>query len=307
MKKIYLIIIVLLAVSTFVMTRDYSSQAAPIASSEKISVVTSFYPLFFLASEIAGDRANVSNITPAGAEPHDYEPTARDIQLIENSDVLVLNGVHLEAWGERMTGNINPEQTIVVSAAEGLATQDVVEDGEGILDPHVWLNPALAKEMADKIVVAIIAADSANADYYASNARKLSDKLLNLDREYSQGLSSCARKDIVTSHDAFGYMASAYGLNQVSVAGLSPDAEPSPKEIASVAKFAKDNGVKYIFFESLISPKLAETIATEIGAETMVLNPLEGLSEDEIEQGKDYVTEMRVNLANLEKALQCKK
>jgi len=166
---------------------------------------------------------------------------------------------------------------------------------------------ALAKEMADKIAAAIISADSANADYYASNVRKLSDKLLNLDREYSQGLSSCARKDIVTSHDAFGYMASAYGLNQVSVAGLSPDAEPSPKEIASVAKFAKDNGIKYIFFESLISPKLAETIATEIGAETMVLNPLEGLSEDEIEQGKDYVTEMRANLANLEKALQCKK
>lgn len=307
MKRPYLIAILLIAVIILVATRDYMPQTSRSASSEKLSVVTSFYPLFFFASEIGGDRADVSNITPAGAEPHDYEPTAKDIQLIESSEVLVLNGANLEAWGDRMVKNANPEKTIIVIAGEGLATQDVIEDGKKIMDPHVWLSPALAKEMAGKIADAMIMADPGSAEYYSSNAKSLSDRLTGLHEEYSQGLSSCARRDIITSHEAFGYMASAYGLNQVSIAGLSPNAEPSPKDVASVAKFAKENGVRHIFFESLVSPKLAETIAMEVGAETLVLNPLEGLGNDEIEQGEDYITEMRANLFNLEKALQCKK
>jgi len=277
---------------------------APEASS-KPQVVASFYPLYFFASQIAGDKANISNITPAGAEPHDYEPTAQDITKIENSNVLVLNGGGLEAWGNDVKTNVNPAKTIVVTAGEGLTTQEVVEDGEKITDPHVWLSPVLAEQMVDKIESGLAKADPANALYYKSNAESLKSKLGVLDTEYKQGLAVCKEKNIITSHTAFGYLAMTYNLNQVSITGVSPDAEPSPQELAQVAKFAKDNHVKYIFFESLVSPKLSQTIATEIGAQTLVLNPIEGLTSDEIASGKDYFSEMRNNLAHLKTALQC--
>ena len=131
-------------------------------------------------------------------------------------------------------------------------------------------------------------------------------KLDDLDRQYRRGLANCQEKNIVTSHAAFGYLATAYGLNQVSITGLSPDAQPSPRQLADIVKFTRANNVKYIFFESLVSPKLSKTIATEIGAQTMVLNPLEGLTDEEVSQGNNYFTEMENNLANLKTALECK-
>ncbi len=274
-------------------------------STERPQVVTSFYPLYFFASKIAGDKADVFNVTPSGAEPHDYEPTSQDIARIEKGDVLILNGEGLEAWADNIKANIDPNETSIVIAGEGLATQEVVEDGEKITDPHVWLSPALAEQMVDKIRSGFAKADPDNASYYQANADALKLKLATLDAEYKQGLSTCASKNIITSHAAFGYLASTYGLNQVPIAGLSPDAEPSPQELAQVAKFARDNNVKYIFFESLVSPKLSQTIATEVGAQTLVLSPLEGLTDDEITSGKDYFSEMRNNLTNLKTALSC--
>lgn len=282
-----------------------NNNGTPAISSHKPQVVASFYPLYFFASQIAGDKADVTNITPAGAEPHDYEPTAQDIARMETSDVLVLNGGGLEAWGNDVRTNINPAKTIIVTAGEGLTTQEVVEDGEKIVDPHVWLSPVLAEQMVDKIEGALAKTDPTNASYYQSNAEALKSKLGVLDGEYKQGLAVCKEKNIITSHAAFGYLASTYGLNQIPIAGLSPDAEPSPKQLADITKFAKDNHIKYIFFESLVSPKLSQTIAAEVGAQTLVSSPLEGLTNDEIASGKDYFTEMRNNLANLKIALQC--
>lgn len=271
----------------------------------KITIVTSFYPLFFFAHEIAGDKANVINITPAGAEPHDYEPTPQDIVHIEQSDVLVMNGDGLEAWGESIKQNIDPKRTTVVVAGQGLATQQISEGGETMIDPHVWQSPVLAQKMADAIAQAIEHTDPKNGAYYQSNAEALKVTLQNLDETYRQGLAQCAKKDIITSHAAFGYLAAAYGLTQISIAGLSPDAEPSSKQLGDIATFAQAHGVKYIFFESLASPKLSQTIATEIGAQTLVLNPIEGLMSDDIVAGKNYVTEMESNLRNLQMALGC--
>jgi zinc transport system substrate-binding protein len=282
-----------------------NNDGTPATSSRKPQVVASFYPLYFFTSQIAGDKADVTNITPAGAEPHDYEPTAQDVARIENSDVLVLNGGGLEGWVNDIKTNIDPEKTAVVTAGEGLVTQEVVEDGEKIADPHVWLSPVLAKQMVDKIGNALAQADPTNASHYQSNAGGLKSKLEALDSEYRRELAVCKEKNIITSHAAFGYLATTYHLNQVPITGVSPDAEPSPKQLADVAKFAKDNNVKYIFFESLVSPKLSQTIATEVGAQTLVLNPLEGLTGDEIASGKDYFSEMRGNLANLKTALRC--
>ncbi len=281
--------------------------------SDKIQVAASFYPVYFLAQQIAGDKADVFNITPAGAEPHDYEPTAQDMARMENSKMIVINGGGLEAWVDNVNQNFE-HGAIMVVAGEGLFSESKHDknghedsdghDHEGI-DPHIWLNPILAKNMANKILDGFIQIDPINENYYRINAEGLILRLENLDNEYMVGLADCKSKNIITSHSAFGYLAEAYGLNQVSVAGLSPDEEPSVQQLAEVSKFAKDNNVKYIFFESLISPKLSETIATEVGAKMLVLNPIGGLSNEEISQGKDYFTEMENNLANLKTALEC--
>lgn len=274
-------------------------------STERISVVTSFYPLYFFAKEIASESADVYNITPSGAEPHEYEPTSQDIASIERSNLLILNGGGLEAWGESITRNIDPNHTNIIVAGEGLITGTFVEDGKVIADPHIWLSPVLAEEMVDRITQGFMQADPSNEALYLSNAEALKSRLVNLDSLYTQDLAICKEKNIITSHSAFGYLAQAYGLTQVSLAGLSPDVEPSAKELGAIATFAKENDVKYIFFESLTSPKLAETIAKEVGAQTLTLNPIEGLANEDMSSGKDYFTEMEKNLINLKTALQC--
>lgn len=268
-------------------------------------VVASFYPEYFFASKIGGDKAQVVNITPAGAEPHDYTPTPQDIATIESSRMLVING-GVEPWAADIQNDLDSSKTLVVEDGEGLETQKVVEDGENVIDPHIWQSPVLAKQMVDKIAQGYVQVDPTNAQYYAANAETLKSELDQLDTEFQAGLASCAKKDIITSHAAFGYLATTYGLNQVSIAGLSPDAEPSTKELANVTDFAKKNNVQYIFFESLVSPKLSETIAHEVGAQTIVLDPIEGISAEDVASGKNYLTVMRSNLANLRTALECK-
>ncbi len=295
--------LVFVGLLTLIINKKNSSS---ITSPDKIQVSTSFYPLYFFASQIGGDKADIKNVTPAGAEPHDYEPTPNDIASIENSNLLILNGGGLEAWGDDIKKNIDPSHTLVVTAGENLTNQKVVEAGKEIIDPHVWLAPPLASEMVDKIVAGFIQADAKNRDYYKQNAEKLKTELATLDTEYKNGLKSCASKDIVTSHAAFGYLSTIYGLHQVSITGISPDSEPSPKALADISAFAKKNGVKYIFFESLVSPKLSETVAREIGAKTMVLDPIEGISSEDLAKGDNYFTVMRSNLASLKIVLECK-
>ncbi|MFA6183613.1 MAG: zinc ABC transporter substrate-binding protein [Parcubacteria group bacterium] len=270
---------------------------APATMNNKINVTTSFYPLYFLTSQIGGDLVNVNNLTPAGTEPHDYELTARDIAKIKKSKLLILNGGGLEIWAESVKKNISFKNPLVVNLGEGLVSQE---------DPHIWLSPTLAIKMAEKISKGLIEVDSQNKSYYESNFNILKTKLVNLDSAYKASLADCQRKDIITSHSAFIYLAKDYGLRQISIAGLSPEEEPSSKQLADVTQFARDNNVKYIFFESLVSPKLSQTIAKEIGAKILILNPIEGLTEKELNQGRDYLTEMNTNLENLKIALECK-
>ncbi len=272
----------------------------------KIRVTVSFYPLFFFASQIGGDKTQVISITPTGSEPHDYEPTTQDIVQIEKSDVLILNGGQLENWGDKIKENLNGKKTVIITAAEELTTQDSQEEGRIKKDPHVWLDPVLAKKEATVIAQALINVDPANKAYYEQNAKQLQEKLDALDSQFRQGLQHCQQKNIITSHAAFGYIASRYNLKQVPIAGLSPDSEPSPKQLGDVAQFAKTNNVKYIFFETLVSPRLAQTIAKEVGAKTLVFNPLEGLTKEQEEAGKNYLSIQKENLENLKIALECK-
>ena len=288
----------LIALLCFVLKVGLFDSSPPTHSQDqKIKVVASFYPIYFFAAQIGGDRVEVENITPSGAEPHDYEPTARDLAGIENSALLILNGGNLEAWGNKIKDNLSGGKVVVITAGDDLITQDA----------HVWLDPILAKKEAQNIAQGLVKIDPRGSSYFENNLKTLEIKFDKLDNDYRNGLINCEEGNIITSHAAFGSLAARYQLEQISIAGLSPDEEPSPQKMAEIVKFAKDNNIKYIFFESLVSPKLSETIATEVGAKTLVLDPIEGISEEGMQKGKDYFSIMEDNLKNLKEALQCTK
>lgn len=303
-KSIVIVLgIITLLVASFLLSRGRGEETDR-ETGGKLRVAASFYPFYFLASELGGERIEAVNMTPAGAEPHDYELSPRDIALIEQSRLLLLSGGGLESWGadvaqERAMGS-------VVYVEEGLMNRMLEEDGKVSADPHAWLDPKLYGLMADRVADALVAADPAGADHYRNRQAELKTRLDGLDAAYRAGLETCDRREFVTSHDAFGYLALAYGLQQVALAGLSPDAEPTPKYLAEVAEFARAHDVRYIFFESLVNPELARTLAEEVGAETLTLNPLEGVSDEELALGRDYFSEMEGNLAQLRLALGCR-
>ncbi len=304
MKKILtlLLIVIIIGIGLYFGVKNNKR----IATNGQLQIAASFYPYYFFASEIGGNKVQVTNITPAGAEPHDYEPTSGDLVLINSSKLLILNG-QVEPWGTKIQTDLKGKSTRVLVAGAGLFTQKVTdEEGLTAIDPHIWLSPTRAKVQVKAILNELIQIDPINKDYYSTNANKLLAELDNLDNSFKKGLVSCQKKDIVTSHAAFGYLASDYGLVQIPIAGLSPDAEPSLKEMANITNFVKTNGIKYIFFESLVSPKLSQTIATATGAQTLVLDPLEGLTPDDLAKGENYLTVMNQNLQNLRVALECK-
>ncbi len=272
---------------------------------EKLKVTTSFYPLYYFASEIGGDRVEVTNLTPAGAEPHDYELNARDLVRLGESKLVLINGVGLEPWADRVTSDLEGRNIKVVTAADGLAIGIGGGEKEKRKDPHVWLDPVLARQEVGKIMQALVEVDPQYRSVYEANGRKLLERLDALDREFRRGLSSCKLRTIITSHKASGYIAARYELEQKAIAGLSPDEEPSPATLGEIAKFAKVNNVKYIFFETLVSPRLAETVAREAGARTIAFNPLEGLTKEEQGLGRDYFSVQRENLDSLKTALNC--
>jgi len=274
---------------------------------DKIKITASFYPHADFAKNIGGDLVDVTNVTPAGAEPHDYEPTPRDIARVYDSRLFIINGNGVDGWGEKIAGELKNRGVTVVNMSDILLpikNNDPQENRP--YDPHYWLDPLNAQKEADVIADALIKIDSAHEKEYNKNRDAFKFRLSELDKQYSSGLAVCERKEIVTAHNAFNYLANRYNLSTLYILGFSPDAEPSSQVIAEISTQAKQRGVKYIFFETLVDPGLAQTIAGEIGAQTLVLNPIEGLTNEDISQGKDYISIMKENLSNLRIALQCK-
>lgn len=306
--KIILSIISLILFITviFIGIKPKLTSTVSTSTDHQLTVATSFYPLYYFASQIGGSKARVINITPAGAEPHDYDLSTYDMAQIDNSQLLILNG-GIESWGDKVKSALSGDHVVIVTAGNGLLSQSVIENGTGQTDPHVWLDPILAEKEVSAITSGFIKVDPQDTNYFRENEATLNNKLDQLDKSYQQGLTGCKKNSIVTSHAAFGYLATRYGLKQISVAGLSPDAEPSAKQLANIANFISQNQVKYIFFESLITPKLAQTLASETGAQTLVLDPIEGVSLDSQNQGANYFTIMQNNLHNLQIALECSK
>lgn len=278
---------------------------------EKPSVYASIYPVYDFARNIGKDKINLHQITPPGAEPHDWEPTAKLMAELEKADIIIYNGAGMEPWIHRVTGSLNNKDMVIVDTSEGIeliASGDDhgEEDGhgyEGVYDPHIWLNPVNAAKQAENIKNALIAADKENAEFYEENYREYKDKLMTLDEKYKEGLKEYRDMEIVVAHAAFGYLAERYGLKQVAIKGVIPQEEPSPAKMAEITDLIKEKNIKYIFFEPLTNPRLSEVIARETGAVSKILNPLGGLTEEDINSGKDYISVMEENLKVLIEAL----
>lgn len=276
--------------------------AKPVASN-KISVVASFYPLYDFAQEVGGSHVDVTNITPAGAEPHDYEPAPRDLVRANQAKVFIYDGGTLEPWVNKF---LSDYRNVPVKASDHVTLHTATLDGQsGVKDPHFWLDPVLAQTIVKNIERGLIQADPNHRSDYTKNANAYISQLQQLDHDFKAGLSSCQQHQIISSHEAFGYLAAHYTFSVTAIAGISPDEEPSAGKLAEIANLAKRDHIKYIFFESLVSPRLADTIAQESGAKTLVFDPLEGLTQDAQKQGKNYVSVQRENLANLRTALAC--
>ncbi|WP_423893409.1 metal ABC transporter substrate-binding protein [Filifactor alocis] len=297
---------------------------------KKLQVYTSFYPMYDFTSKIAGDKVDVINLVPSGTEPHDWEPSTEDIANLEKADMIIYNGAGMEHWVDDVTKSLSNKDIVLVEASEGI---DLMEghhhhDDEGEeahdheseeahehegedadehehgLDPHVWTSIKNAKKEMENIKNALVKADAANAEYYEANFKMYSEKFDELDKKYETEIAKLPNKNIVVSHEAFGYLCKEYGLTQVGIEGLSPDSEPNPKRMAEIVEFVEEHNVKVIFFEELVSPKVAESVAKETGATTDVLNPIEGLTEEQLKEGNDYISIMEQNLNSIVKALQ---
>lgn len=271
----------------------------------KTNVVTSFYPIYFLAKEIGGEQTNVINMIPAGVEPHDWSPKSRDLDTVSDAQLFLYNGAGLEGWvDDFLEGLPKDSKLLTLKASDGISLIAGNSENDTTVDPHTWVSPKSMMTMGKNILGSLVKVDPGHRADYEANFAKLDEKLAALDAEYTAKLNPLPHKDIVTSHQAFGYLARDYGLQQVAIMGLSPDAEPKAQDLLRIAKFVKENNVKYIFFEELVTDELAKTLAREANAQTMVLNPLEGLTPEQEKKGEDYFSLMEANLQNLVQALQ---
>ncbi|MEH7307774.1 metal ABC transporter substrate-binding protein [Neobacillus drentensis] len=278
---------------------------------KKLQIVTTFYPMYYFTQKVAGSSANVELLIPNGAEPHDWEPTAKDMAKIQDADMFIYNSRYFESWTEKVLKSINDPNLTVVEASKGIELMNALESEEqhhgdhaSSKDPHVWLSPVLAQQEVDTITQALEKQDPSNKNQYEKNADKFKSQLADLDHLYKETIDKAKKKEFVTQHAAFGYLAKQYGLTQIPIAGLSPDVEPTLGKLKELAEVTKKKNVKVIYFEGLTSSKVAQTLANEIGAKTEVLNPLEGLTKEDQEKGLDYIDVMKENLETLKLSFQ---
>ena len=275
----------------------------------KLNIVTTFYPVYEFTKQVAGDTANVELLIGAGTEPHDYEPSAKAVAKIQDADAFVYENENMETWVPKLLESLDAKKVKTIKAtgdmlllpgSEEEEDHDHGEEGHHHeYDPHVWLSPARAIKLVEHI------RDSLSADYpdkkatFEQNAAAYIEKLQALDKAYTEGLSSAKQKSFVTQHAAFRYLALDYGLNQVSISGLSPDAEPSASRLAELTEYIKKNKISYIYFEENASQALANTLSKETGVKLDVLNPLESLTEEDMKAGENYISVMEKNLKAL--------
>ncbi len=303
-------------------------QPSPPNDTAKVRVIASFFSLYDFARNVGGDRADVSVIVPAGIEPHEWEPTPRDIADAQSADMVVINGAGFESWVSDIGAKFVVDTSRGIPLAQGgqeeqeeeeiglavnmtattttNATNIVGAQQESNLDPHIWLDPVLAKEQVEAIRDGFIQIDPANSDYYHQNAQRYIAELDSLDSFIRSELSNCTLNDFIAFHSAFSYFANRYELTQHSVHGISPEGDILPQRIQEIKDLAARLGINVIYAEDLVDPRLANVIAGEIpNGQVLVLSPIEGLEREEIDQGLGYIDKMRENVQNLKVGLKC--
>jgi zinc transport system substrate-binding protein len=264
-----------------------------------VRVAAGFYPLQYVSERVAGSQAEVDVLTAPGGEPHDTSLSVRETALVAEADVLVVSGGVQPAVDDAVDTAAEDGTLVDTSSADfGTGGAPAIRPD----DPHFWLDPLLMADLGDAVADALADADPDHADAYRDNAAGLRRDLERLDRSYADGLADCARHTVVVSHDAFGYL-DRYGLEFAPIAGLSPEAEPTPADLSRLQDLIRDEGITTVFSERLASPRLSQTLADDLGIGTAVLDPVEGLSDET--QDEDYLTLMRANLTALRKANDC--
>lgn len=272
--------------------------------------VATFYPFYDIARNVGGEKMKVFPLVPNGVEPHDYEATPGDIQRVNSAKAFITTGLEFSEYEHKVIEGLDRD-VVAIDASRGISlieaeqTQGASgpEGNHGRYDPHIWVSVRNAMKITANVRDGFIQADPQNAQVYAENAQKYTTQLEALDMEFSARLSNCEKDAVLTSHAAFSYLARDYGFGQIPLLGLSPESEPTSGQIKKLVDEARKNDVKYIFYEELVDPRIAQTIASEVGAQTLVLSPVEGSAVT----SDDYISIMRKNLSSLEVALECRK
>lgn len=276
-----------------------SNSTLQLEINNKLKVVSSFFPIDQFVGKVGGEAIERMLLIPKGVEPHDYEPTIKDIQRVDSADVLVYNGLGFENWIGKMS---NPQK---IDASKGL-NASYLDERNMTFDPHVWLDPLLAKKQVENIRDGLIMIDPNHKDIYVNNSNNFLNELDNLDEKIRTDLESCKKKDFITFHNSFSYFAKQYGLNQHSISNTDPESEVTPARLTEIINIAKTLGLQVIYSEELVDPRQATVIAQEVpDGKVLVLSPIEGLSENEQKAGLGYIDKMNDNINNLMVGLQC--
>lgn len=289
-----------------------SNTSSTQAKQGKLKISTTFYPIYDFTKNIVGDEADVSLVIGAGVEPHDYEPSAKEIAKMSEADALVYDSEYMETWIPTVLKTLSDSKVKPISATKDMVLlpggeeeehdHDHSEEGHSHeYDPHVWLSPERAIKMVQTITKQLVEAFPDRKEVFEKNANAYIEKLTALHNDYTNAFKDAKQKNFVTQHTAFRYLALDYNLNQVGITGISPEAEPSASRLAELTKYVKENDIKVIYFEENASEKIAKTLADETGVELAVLNPIESLTKEQMDKGEDYISVMRENLAALKK------
>lgn len=304
MQKYLLILVVVLLIFTNVgCSKVQNDKAGIIDEKEEIKIYTTFYPMYFIADEIAKEKASIVQLIPSGVEPHDWEPTLKTMVELKSSDIFIYNGAGMEKWVDKITKSLQESNVKIVEASKGIDLIKGDSNNNEDYDPHTWVSPPNLMAQAKNVLDALVEVDEENREYYETNYKNLIGKINKLHKDILDASIDFRIKIIVTSHEAFGYFAKEYGITQIPIRGISPEQEPSPAKLVEIVKLCKENDIKYVFVEKFVNPKFSNVIAGEINGEVLTLNAAHGLSEEEIQEGQDYITLMYDNLRNLEKAL----
>lgn len=327
-KKIFILLFVLFFSVSFAHAQEGKG---------KLEVVTTLFPTYDFAKQIGKEKVNVSLLLPAGVESHTFEPKPQDVVKINKADVFIYTGKYMEPWAEDLLKGVSNKNLAVVDSSWGIeliVEDDHEEEGDhqedehhddgedhdgehaeehehghhhGGKDPHIWVDLANDQIMVDTIAKALAEKDPANSEFYLNNAKEYKLKLADLDRRFKETLSTAKHKTIIYGgHFAFGYFAKRYGLEHDSpYEGFSPNAEPSPKAIAELINKLKSSGIKVIYYEELLDPKVARTISQETGAKLELLHGAHNVSKDELTKGVTFLNIMEDNLEKLKVGLEC--